>query len=847
MLPPSMSVTPRKIVQAYLTSPTEGVVELLKDWRSRHLPPFRLNGRALREVHRVGDYQFGCESGFFVNRKEEIYFFVPREVLPGTALASAEGTEKGSEAVGGGDPETRLYLAGDFNGWGKAMGREEWALRPASLDGEAVWLWVGAAAPFMAQPPMRFKFVTGAGRWLDVPPSAPNSVRDEGGNFNRAIEPERTGHHLYRFVLAEPIDLSRRWEVTWADGAHGAAAPLRPGRFFRELATSRPLGALVADEVTTFRVFAPRASRVELCLQAPLAGTADGVSEVEESPWRFDLTRVPDAPGDAGVWEISLDQNLHQWRYWYRVDGPNDVFGMFNPNHAVLDPYAVAAVGREGPGIVIDPQETARAFPAFTPPAWHDLVIAEAHVRDLASRAPVAASESERRGFTGLRKWVESPDFHLAELGVNCVELQPVQEFDNVTMEEYHWGYMTNNYFAPESSYALDGARASGIGELQDLVEAFHRRGMAVILDVVYNHVGVPGHLMFLDKLYYFELGPDGGLSNWSGCGNDLCASSAMARRLILDSCLHLLRTYRVDGFRFDLAELLGVDVLRELERELKRAKPDVILIAEPWSFRGHIAGALAETGWASWNDGYRNFMRDFVRGTASRETFEYFLKGSPWYFARWPAQTVNYAESHDDRAWIDVITENADGNGDHPTPNDRRRTHLMAAVLFASIGIPMISAGQDFLRSKQGVNNTYQRGDLNALDYRRLVRFSGTNAYFTDWIAFRLSERGRLLRHFARASEGFFQFAFKSDSVAAAVVYNADGSQGPARLLFVVNPTLGDAEVPLPPAVAGRLWAQVADHEYFFAAARQKRTRVLGGDVFVPALGCGLWWSAGE
>ena len=441
---------------------------------------------------------------------------------------------------------------------------------------------------------------------------------------------------------------------------------------------------------------------------------------------------------------------------------------------------------------------------------------------------------------------MESPEFYLHELGVNCIELQPVQEFDNESTEEYHWGYMTNNYFAPESSYALDPAKASGVAEFQALVEAFHQRGMAVILDVVYNHVGVPGHLMFLDKLYYFEVEPDGSLSNWSGCGNDLRARSAMSRRLIIDSCIHLMKTYGIDGFRFDLAELLGEDVLREIELELKRVKPNVILIAEPWSFRGHIAGALSDTGWASWNDGYRNFMRDFVRGTASRDAFEYYLKGSPWYFAKWPAQTVNYTESHDDRSWIDNITENVDGNGDNPTANDRRRTHLMAATLFSSIGIPMIAAGQDFLRSKYGINNTYQRGDVNALDYRRLERYSGTHAYFADWIAFRQSESGRLLRHFTRATESFFQFTFTPDSVAAAVVYNADGSQGSERLLIVFNPTVHDSEVPLGAAAEGLVWTQIADHERFLSPARPRAPRSFDGHVFVPALGCSLWHSVG-
>jgi pullulanase len=131
---------------------------------------------------------------------------------------------------------------------------------------------------------------------------------------------------------------------------------------------------------------------------------------------------------------------------------------------------------------------------------------------------------------------------------------------------------------------------------------------MAVLLDVVFNHVGEPAHLMFIDKLYYFEQDASGQLANWSGCGNDLRAGAAMSKRLIIDSCTHLIRAYGVDGFRFDLAELLGVEVLKEIEVALKTVKPDLILIAEPWSFRGHIAAGLRDTGWASWNDGYRDF-----------------------------------------------------------------------------------------------------------------------------------------------------------------------------------------------------------------------------------------------
>ena len=132
-----------------------------------------------------------------------------------------------------------------------------------------------------------------------------------------------------------------------------------------------------------------------------------------------------------------------------------------------------------------------------------------------------------------------------------------------------------------------------------------------------------------------------------------------------------------------------------------------------------------------------------------------------------------------------------------------------------------MLSAGQDFLRSKHGVNNTYQRGDLNALDYRRMERFSGTHAYFADWIAFRRSDQGRLLRHFSRATEGFFKFWFAPDSNAAAVLYNADLSQGAEQLLFTINPTMQDVEITIDEEVSERTWSRLADHEHFFRTDR--------------------------
>lgn len=813
-----MASPPHRIVRAWLESLSDGIIELDRDWRGQRTPQVSLGTQCPSPggLAPASMLTTGRAFGYFV-RGEEIVFLL-------TDLKRAGIDEKQGAA----------YLAGDFNGWELAVGRPEWQLQPCEINSERVLSWSGPAARFLQPGGQRFKFVTGEHQWLSLPDDAPNANRDAAGNVNRVLDPQRTGRHLWRFTCPVPVDLGQPMKVGWAATPHAAGVPVFPGAFFYDLKTDLPLGAIVREGETVFRLFAPRALSVRLHL-------CDDLSRRNEATV-WDLIRRVDGDGAEGVWELALDRNLHGTFYWYTIDGVRAGPGKFDATVPVLDPYAMATVGREGPGIVLDREWVGTGDKLLRPPAWHDLIIAEAHVRDLAANAPVKATDAERLGFTGLRKWVDSPDFYLHRLGVNCVELQPIQESDSKSTEEYHWGYMTNNFFSPESTYSLQPDRASGVREFQELVRAFHRRGMAVVLDVVFNHVGEPAHLMLIDRLYYFEQDAEGRLANWSGCGNDLRARSAMAKRLIIDSCVHLIEAYGIDGFRFDLAELLGVDVMREIEVALKRARPEVILIAEPWSFRGHLAGVLRDTGWTSWNDGYRDFLREYVTAHGAASRMEYFLKGSPWYFAKWPAQTINYTESHDDRTWLDQITENPNHDGFVPTLDDRRRTHLMTALLFMSIGVPMISAGQDFLRSKRGVNNTYQRGDLNALDYRRLYRYLGTHAYFADWIAFRMSERGRLLRHHTRARDGFFRFYFLPDSTALAAIYNADQSQGATRLLFAVNPTHADAVLRIDDRLAGLPWYQVANHERFFTPGGPGATEPVTAALFVPSLGCGLW-----
>jgi len=487
-----MPEPPYRIVHAWLDSLTSGIIELDRDWSGRKKPRFTLGQQcpAPAGLAPAPGLPAIKTYGYYLNGQGQISF--------GLTL------EHGSEI----DPShDRVFLAGDFNGWDKAVGDEAWEMRPAVLEEERVLLWSGDAARFLGQTGQQFKFVTGEFQWLLPGADARNAVGDSRGNMNRLLDPARTGWHLWRFTVAQPLSLAENWTVTWAESAAAALreeVAVAPGDFFFELKSDSPLGAVVRGGETTFRLFAPRAKGVTVNISQQLGVPGDVQG--------FSLQRRDDRDGEAGIWETVLDRNLHGWYYWYEVDGRQDGSrpAGFNPAMHILDPYALAAVAREGPGIILERSWVGQGDRGFRTPPWNDLVISEVHVRDLAANAPTRATADERLGFTGLRKWVEGPDFYLDRLGVNCVELQPVHEFDNVTREEYHWGYMTNSFFAPESSYALAPEKASGVHELQELVAAFHRRGIAVILDVVFNHVGLPAHLMFIDRHYFLSTMPRG-------------------------------------------------------------------------------------------------------------------------------------------------------------------------------------------------------------------------------------------------------------------------------------------------------------------------------------------------
>lgn len=810
----NMSQQGQRIAHAFWESNNSGTIILSRPWfASKHPPiqldphpeqPMRIDRMSARRVGELYRYYAQGDHWFFI-------------------LRTRRHPKLKKEAV-------NLYLAGEFNGWEAAIGDIRWQLHPI-IEKDEISAYE-LVIPFSQMPDTgsyAFKFVTEDGQWLSVPDSAPNRIAGLPGQYNYVFDTQSLGKQAYRFQLDSSYLPKGVERIVWASKkTPHEYYELPRTQFLTQCSTPHSLGAIIENQSTRFRLFAPRAETVDVVFSR----------FVDMSNASVVAMRCI----DGVTWQADIEEDLSGAYYHYRLAGrSNDHTAHFDRNFPILDPYAKACVCHRGPGIVLAPDRLQAPPSDFKPPAMQDLVIMEAHIRDLAAHAPIELNDVERRGFKGLEKWLAAEHSYIKEMGVNAVELQPIQEFDNTAIDEYHWGYMTCNYFSPESSYATAPERASQIEEFRALVQAFHDAGIAVILDVVYNHVGEPNHLLFIDKYYYFNLDDSNDLMNWSGCGNDLRCETPMGRRLIIDSLKHLVQAFGVDGFRFDLAELIGVDVLREIETELKQVKPEIILIAEPWSFRGHIQDALKASGYASWNDGFREGMVKYVRGTGNQDMIRYFLSGSP-NVSRFAAQSINYTESHDDLCWLDRITESPNRDGRTVQLIDRRRTHLMASILFTALGIPMLAAGQDLLRSKSGVQNTYQRGDLNALDYNQSYEHAGTQAYFKAWIAFRQSADGRALRLDGPFQSSYINFYHAEGSSAVLALFNADCSRSCPQILFAVNPHPEFANIACPDLSDFGL-LQIADHERFVLnGLSSARFRHGEGRLHIPPMACGLW-----
>ena len=531
-----------------------------------------------------------------------------------------------------------------------------------------------------------------------------------------------------------------------------------------------PLGASYDGAGVNFALFSQVAQKVELCL-----------FDEEDRETRVEMTEQ-----NSYVWHNYLPGIQPGQRYGYRVYGPYDpAKGLrCNPNKLLLDPYAKAIEGN------IDGDESLYSYWFKSPEdvtsmntldsaphtmksavvnpyfdwgndqhpniSYHDSVIYEAHVRGM-TNLNLDVPPDIRGTYAGLA--YPSVIEYLRKLGVTAIELMPIHQFVNDSFLQEkglsnYWGYNTIGFFAPHNAYSSSGQRGEQVNEFKSMVKAYHRAGMEVILDVVYNHTaegnnlgptlsfkgidnGAYYRLVDNDRRHYFDT---------TGTGNSLLMRSPHALQLITDSLRYWVTEMHVDGFRFDLAATLArqfqeVDKLSaffdivEQDPVISRVK----LIAEPWDLGsgGYQVGGFPSS-WSEWNGRYRDCVRDFWRSQPSTlPEFASRLMGSSDLYevnGRRPVASVNFVTAHDGFTLNDLVSYNekhndANGEGNRdgesnnrswncgvegPTTikdvNDLRQQQMrnMFATLLCSQGIPMICGGDEVARTQQGNNNAY-------------------------------------------------------------------------------------------------------------------------------------------
>lgn len=520
------------------------------------------------------------------------------------------------------------------------------------------------------------------------------------------------------------------------------------------------LGVFYSRESTLLKVWAPTAEEVTL--------------EIWESadPGSSLIQRLPMHQSDVGVWELELAGDCHLVAYTYHLafaDGTE---------HSTVDPYA-RAVGLNGKkGVILDPEsvhiEGFYRMAPFTHPV--DAVIYELHIRDFTVDPESGVSQPGR--FLGA---VESGTVnsngsptgldHLKSLGVTHVQILPMYDFASVdearAQFQYNWGYDPQNFNAPEGSYSTDPSDPiARIRELKSMIKAFHDAGIRVIMDVVYNHVyEVSDHPLHKTAPgYFFRYDRKGTLSNGTGVGNDTASERRMMRKFMLDSIRYWLEEFHLDGFRFDLMGIHDVDTMNEIRRLMDTIDPSILLLGEGWN----LSTELPE-GDKAWQGNARKMprighfndsLRDAVKGSTFQLQEKGFVSGhhrdqrivaddlfgridSRIYFG--PDQVIQYVEAHDNHTLFDKLC--LSDPSDSAETRIRRHTLATSLVLLAQ-GVPFLHGGQEFLRTKQGVENSYRSGDqINRFDWLRPDQYRDAVEYVKGLIALRRSQRLLRLR----------------------------------------------------------------------------------------------------
>ncbi len=567
-------------------------------------------------------------------------------------------------------------------------------------------------------------------------------LRDQSGQIRNlviaSIEQTQNNYNKYTLQCTEPILIGEEYEVVhqFARAAVLEYGAITKTERFDELFyyDGDDLGVLYAKERTAFALWAPTAARVKVEIEK------DGIIS------DYEMVR-----SDRGVFRLAVNKDLENASYVYLVR----VNGSWRE---AIDPYGIASTVNSQRSVIVD-RSKIKIKPSKLPPLKDcEAIIYEANVRDFTSQWGIGVShpgtflsfceenrttKEKQTGFT-----------YLKSLGVTHVQLMPVMDYGSVDEADvkrfYNWGYDPVQWNCLEGSLATDVSNPyARIFEFIKLVETCHENGLRVNLDVVFNHVydRERNALDLIVPNYYFQMNENGDFSNGTYCGNDVDSTRRMCRKLIIDSCVFLCRTYRIDGFRFDLMGILDIDTMNEIIDRCRLIHPGFMVYGEGWNMpsfldqsrRACIANQAQMPNIAHFSDRFR----DVTKGNTSEYEINAkgYCSGAVYLIDHMknvlaasclgigdsimfqnPNNVVNYVECHDNHTCWDKLRECC--KEDNREIRLQRMKMCMAAVLLAQ-GIPFIHSGQEFARTKHGKGNTYNDSDdINQLDYARRDRY---------------------------------------------------------------------------------------------------------------------------
>ena len=609
--------------------------------------------------------------------------------------------------------------------------------------------------------------------------------------------------------------------------------------------TGKDLGITYSPQRSIFKIWAPAAQAAELKLYH--TGTGNNVVGI-----------FPMVKGKNGVWITTVYTDQKNKFYSFRVKIRDQW------SDEITDPY-VKAVGVNGKrGAVVDLKETNPAgwdkdrSPVLKNPT--DAIIYELHVRD-ASISPGSGIQHKGK-FLGLTETgTKNPSGqstgldHIKSLGVTHVHLLPSFDYNSVDESNpdarYNWGYDPLNYNVPEGSYSTnpyDGAVR--IKEFKQLVQAFHQNGIGVIMDVVYNHTALTEKSNFNQLVpgYYYRQNKEGKFSNATACGNETASERPMFRKFMLESLLYWVQEYHIDGFRFDLMGVHDIETMNLISRELHKVKPDILLYGEGWTagasplpdslralkanvsrldriavfsddIRDGIKGSVFEhgdKGFASGKKGMEESIKFGITAACPHTQVDYAkvnYSKSPW--ATSPAQTISYCECHDNHVLSDKLAISAK----EATIDQRKNMQRLAlSIVLTSQGITFLHAGTEFLRTKHGVENSYESPDsINAIDWNLKTVNSSETDYITALINLRKTHPAFRMKS---AEDIARNIRFVNGSASGTIVYEIDGKAAGdswSKIQICLNGS-GD-EVTLP---MEKSWVKYIDNNRLVISAQE-------------------------